>query len=80
MLFRSNDARYYVGYIVWRPGELRSEIDRKVWNVVNASPDVVFRKDTSNLWEELSRMARAITASVDDGELLAETLPAIAQH
>lgn len=75
-----NDARYYVGYIVWRPGELRSEIDRKVWNVVNASPDVVFRKDTSNLWEELSRMARAITASVDDGELLAETLPAIAQH
>lgn len=75
-----NDARYYVGYIVWRPGELRSEIDRKVWNVVNASPDVVFRKDTSNLWEELSRMARAITASVDDGELLAKTLPATAQH
>ncbi len=61
-----NDARYYVGYIVWRPGELRSEIDRKVWNVVNASPDVVFRKDTTGLWEELSRMARAVTASVDD--------------
>lgn len=60
-----NDARYYVGYIVWRPGELRSEIDRKVWNVVNASPNVVFRKDTSNLWEELSSMARAITASLD---------------
>lgn len=60
-----NDARFYVGYIVWRPGELRSEIDRKVWNVVNASPDVVFRKDTTNLWEEMSRLARAITASVD---------------
>ena len=60
-----NDARYYVGYIVWRPGELRAEIDRKVWSVVNASPDVVFRKDTSTLWEEMSRMARAITASVD---------------
>src|SRR4051812_42808520 len=40
-----NDARYYVGYIVWRPGELRSEIDRKVWTVTNASPDIVFRKD-----------------------------------
>ncbi len=79
-----NDARYYVGYIVWRPGELRSEIDRKVWNVVNASPDIVFRKDTSNLWEELSRMARAITASVDgpllDPRLLAGTTPAIAVH
>ena len=79
-----NDARYYVGYIVWRPGELRSEIDRKVWNVVNASPDIVFRKDTSNLWEELSRMARAITASVGDPlldpRLLAGTTPANAVH
>ncbi len=69
-----NDARYYVGYIVWRPGELRREIDRKVWSVVNASPDVVFRKDTSGLWEELSRLARAITASVD-GALLPELTP-----
>ncbi len=59
-----NDARYYVGYVVWRPGELRSELDRKVWNVMNASPDIVFRKDTSGLWEELSRMSRAITASL----------------
>ena len=74
-----NDARYYVGYIVWRPGELRSEIDRKVWNVVNASPDIVFRKDTSTLWEELSRMARAITASIDE-PMLAKTTPAIAVH
>ena len=70
-----NDARYYVGYIVWRPGELRSEIDRKVWSVVNASPDVVFRKDTAGLWEELSRMARAITASVDSTLLPGVTPP-----
>jgi putative transcriptional regulator len=69
-----NDARFYVGYIVWRPGELRSEIDRKVWSVVNASPDVVFRKDTTGLWEELSRMARAITASVDSA-LLPQEMP-----
>jgi putative AlgH/UPF0301 family transcriptional regulator len=60
-----NDARYYVGYIVWRPGELRAEIDRKVWSVTNATPDIVFRKDPSGLWEELSRLARAITASLD---------------
>jgi len=59
-----NDARYYVGYIVWRPGELRSEIDRRVWSVANASPDIVFRKDTSGLWEELSRLSRAVTASI----------------
>ena len=59
-----NDARYYVGYVVWRPGELRSEIDHKVWNVMSASPDIVFRKDTTGLWEELTRMSRAITASL----------------
>jgi len=62
-----NDARYYVGYVVWRPGELRAEIDRKVWNVISASPDIVFRKDTGGLWEELSRMSRAITASLSLG-------------
>ncbi|MCC6474941.1 MAG: YqgE/AlgH family protein [Burkholderiales bacterium] len=58
-----NDARYYVGYVVWRPGELRAELDRKVWTVVNASSDLVFRKDMSGLWEELSRLSRMITAS-----------------
>jgi putative AlgH/UPF0301 family transcriptional regulator len=60
-----NDARYYVGYIVWRPGELRAEVDRKLWNVANATPDIVFRKDMSGLWDELSRVARMITAQLD---------------
>ena len=64
-----NDARYYVGYIVWRPGELRSEIDRKVWTVTNASPDIVFRKDPSGLWEELSRLSRMITASASEATI-----------
>lgn len=58
-----NEARYYVGYVVWRPGELRREIDRGLWAVQNARPDVVFRKDTDGLWEELLKMSRRITAS-----------------
>ena len=57
-----NQARYYVGNILWRPGELRAEIDRKLWNVMNAHTDLVFRKDPERLWEELSQMARALTA------------------
>ena len=64
-----NNARYYVGNVVWNPGELRTEIDRKLWHVMNADTDLVFRKDTERLWEELSRMARAITA--DAGGLAA---------
>jgi len=58
-----NDARFYVGYVIWRAGELRREIDRGLWAVQNASADVVLRKDTQGLWEELLRMSRRITAS-----------------
>ena len=57
-----NDSRYYVGNVMWRPGELAQEIRRGVWNVLNADPDVVFTKDPEHLWDELSRMARGVMA------------------
>ena len=57
-----NEARYFVGYVGWRPGELRSEIDRGIWSVLGADPDVVFRKDMDNLWEELLLQTRRIRA------------------
>lgn len=59
---RPNDARYYVGYVGWRPGELKGEIDRGLWSVLSADPDVVFRKDMENLWEELLVQTRRIRA------------------
>src|SRR5437868_1917095 len=58
-----NDARYFVGYVGWRPGELRSEIDRGLWSVLDADAEVVFRKDTDSLWEELLQATRRIRAS-----------------
>jgi putative transcriptional regulator len=57
-----NDARYYVGYVGWRPGELKSEVDRGLWSVQSASMDSVFRKDTDGLWEELIVHSRRIQA------------------
>src|SRR5258707_27642 len=66
-----NSARYYVGYVAWRPGELRLEIDRGLWYVLDADPDLVFRKDPAGLWEELFRRARAITARSRQREGLA---------
>jgi len=57
-----NEARYYVGYVAWRPGELRREIDRGLWYVLEADPELVFRRDPARLWEELLRRARAVTA------------------
>src|SRR5438067_1228297 len=64
-----NDARYFVGYVGWRPGELRSEIDRGLWSVLGAEIDMIFRKDTENLWEELLQSSKRIRAD-------AGTLPA----
>jgi putative transcriptional regulator len=57
-----NEARYFVGYVGWRPGELRSEIDRGLWSVLDADVDMVFRKDTDGLWEELLQQTRRIRA------------------
>ena len=60
-----NEARYFVGYVAWRPGELRQEIDRGLWHVLDADEEMVFRKDAGDsLWEELLRRARAVTASL----------------
>src|SRR5262245_28678954 len=48
-----NEARYYVGYVGWRPGELKGEIDRGLWSVLTPDPEVIFRKDMDGLWEEM---------------------------
>ena len=57
-----NEARYFVGYVGWRPGELKSEIDRGLWSVMNAEVQNVFRKETEGLWEELLQSSRRIRA------------------
>ena len=57
-----NEARYFVGYVGWRPGELKSEIDRGLWSVMNAEVDTIFRKETEGLWEELFQQTKRIRA------------------
>jgi putative transcriptional regulator len=59
-----NEARYFVGYVGWRPGELRGEIDRGLWSVANADLEVIFRKDTDGLWEELLQQSKRIRAAL----------------
>ena len=62
-----NEARYFVGYVGWRPGELRSEIDRGLWSVHHADVDTIFRKDTEGLWEELLNFTRLPRAEKGSG-------------
>jgi putative transcriptional regulator len=59
-----NDARYYVGYVGWRTGELRREIERGLWSVLEPDVEIVFRKDTRGLWEELLQQSHRIRAEV----------------
>jgi putative transcriptional regulator len=61
-----NEARYFVGYVGWRPGELKNEIDRGLWSVLDAQVDTVFRKDTEGLWEEMLQATRRIRAAAPD--------------
>ncbi len=66
-----NDARYYVGYVGWRPGELKGEVERGLWSVVDADLETVFRKDTEGMWEELLQQSRRIRADRADPPRLA---------
>jgi len=52
-------ARYYLGFVLWRPGELRAELDKALWSVHDASTETVFRTDMEQLWRELSLTTRA---------------------
>ena len=70
-----NDARYFVGYVGWRPGELKGEIDRGLWAVVNADRDTVFQKDTSELWEDLIAQSRRIQARILEAPLSLLKMP-----
>jgi len=58
--------RFFAGYSGWGTGQLRWEIDRGDWLVVDADPDTVFLKDTSSLWQDMLRRGRSIRADAAD--------------
>jgi len=54
--------RFFSGYSGWAPGQLQAELDRGDWLVVDADAKTPFIKDTSKLWQDLVRRARAVRA------------------
>jgi len=50
---QAGKARYVAGLVAWRTGELREEIKRGAWHVMDVDPALVLRKSTEGLWEEL---------------------------
>lgn len=50
-------ARFLAGLVIWRQGELAQELRRGLWYVLDAKPEVVLRKKTDGLWEDLVERA-----------------------
>ena len=52
-------ARFFVGLVVWRPGELDEEMRQGLWFVDNPDAKLVLDKKTDRLWESLVRRLEA---------------------
>lgn len=50
-----NEARFYVGFVGWRAGELAAEIQKGAWFVDVPEAAHLMRDDTNAMWEELAR-------------------------
>ena len=62
--------RFFAGYSGWAPGQLRGEIDRGDWLVVDADADTAFLKDTSGLWRDMVRRASGVRVDAAPPPLL----------
>ncbi len=49
----SDHARFFLGMVVWRPGQLDEELDHGLWYVDEPEAKLVLRRKTDGLWEEL---------------------------
>lgn len=50
---RPNEARYFAGFVAWRPGELEEEVKKGYFVLRPADKAKALQPDTSTLWEEL---------------------------
>lgn len=63
-----NEARYFVGFVGWKPGELASEIEKGFWYLGTPDPALVFQKETDGMWEDLVKRLGHRTAPLHRGE------------
>ncbi len=51
-------ARFVAGMVAWDAGELRDEVERGAWYVLEPDAALALRKPTTGLWEELVRRSK----------------------
>ena len=57
-------ARFFLGLVTWRPGQLEDEIDSGYWYVDEPDAKLILEKKTDGLWEELVRRSEAKAHSI----------------
>jgi putative AlgH/UPF0301 family transcriptional regulator len=57
-------ARFFLGLVTWRPGQLEDELDRGFWYVEKPDAKLILEKKTDGLWEELVRRSEAKAHSI----------------
>jgi putative transcriptional regulator len=51
-------ARFFAGFVVWQTGELEAEVEGGFWTLVDPDVQLMLRKSTDGLWEELTLRSR----------------------
>ena len=46
-------ARFFAGMVMWQPLELADEVRRGLWFVLPPKPELLLRKPTDTLWDDL---------------------------
>jgi len=56
----SDHARFFAGFVAWKPGELSDEIRRGLWFVMEPDSRLLFRESMDGLWDELVMRNRSM--------------------
>jgi putative transcriptional regulator len=49
----TDELRLYAGHAAWVPGQLQAEVGAGGWQILRATPELVFHADPGTLWKEL---------------------------
>lgn len=56
-----NEARYFVGFVAWQPGELAAELEAGYWYLSDPDPALLFSEDTERMWEsQMKRLGKQL--------------------
>jgi len=57
-------ARFFAGMVMWQPHELAEEVKRGLWHVMEPKADLLLRKATDTMWEEMVGRAERLANTI----------------